>query len=260
MRGEHGVGIGRWKPGPRLRGLWDAALEVAWPRATVDDAAPSGGSGFSGTAWARVRFLEAPWCETCGAPFEHDRGEGARCLPCDAQPPAFDRARAACLYDEASRELILRFKHGDQLEHAKLFAGWLRRAGRELIEHSDVIVPVPLHPSRLLKRRYNQAAEIARPLSRLTGLPYLPDTLVRAKAGGQAGRSASGRRREVQGAFVVADARRRQVDGRRVLLVDDVMTTGATAEACARALKKAGAATVQVAVVARVPDPRDGAI
>lgn len=260
MRTDHGATRSLWKPGPRLRGWVSAALDVAWPRTTLDDDAPSAGSGWSGAAWAKVRFLEAPWCETCGAPFEHGRGDGARCLPCETEPPAFDRARAACLYDEASRELVLQFKHGDRLEHARLFAGWLSRAARELIADSDVIVPVPLHRSRLLKRRYNQAAEIARPLSRLTGLSCLPDALIRAKPGGQAGRSASGRRREVQGAFAVPPSKRPLVEGRRILLVDDVMTTGATAEACARALKRAGAAAVQVAVVARVPDPRDGAI
>lgn len=243
-----------------MRGLVGGLLDVVWPRTTLDDAAPAAGAGWSGAAWSKVRFLEAPWCETCGALFEHDRGEGARCLPCETEPPAFDRARAACLYDEASRELVLQFKHGDRLEHARLFAGWLSRAARELIVDSEAIVPVPLHRSRLLKRRYNQAAEIARPLSRLTGLPYLPDAMVRAKPGGQAGRSASGRRREVQGAFAVPEARHSLVQGRRILLVDDVMTTGATAAACARALKRAGAIAVQVAVVARVPDPRDGAI
>lgn len=230
---------------------------MVWPRTTLDGSEPASGAGWSGAAWGRVTFLDAPWCHRCGTPFEHDRGTEAACPPCEARPPAFDRARAACLYDDHSRELVLQFKHADRLEHAKLFAGWLSRAGRELLAEADAVAPVPLHRGRLLKRRYNQAAEIARPLARLHAKPYLPDALVRRKAGGQAGRSAAGRRREVQGAFSVPDARRAQVEGRRILLVDDVMTTGATAEACARALKRAGAAAVDVAVVARVPDPRD---
>lgn len=229
---------------------------MVWPRTTLDGSDAAGGVGWSSAAWAQATFLDAPWCARCGLPFEHDRGPDAACPPCEARPPAFDRARAACLYDERSRELVLQFKHGDRLEHARLFTGWLSRAGRDLLADADAVAPVPLHGSRLLRRRYNQAAELARPLAKLHGKRYLPDALIRRKAGGQAGRSASGRRREVRGAFSVPDARKAQVEGRRILLVDDVMTTGATAEACARALKRAGAAAVDVVVVARVPDPR----
>lgn len=229
---------------------------MAWPR-TALDGAPAAGSGYAAAAWSDIRFLEAPWCDGCGAAFDHDRGVGVRCPACEARPPRFDRLRAACAYGDASRELILQFKHGDRLEHAGLFVRWLSRVGRELIAESDCIAPVPLHPSRLLKRRYNQAAELARPLARRSGLAYLPDALVRTRQGGQAGRSASGRRREAAGAFAVPDGRRRQVEGRRVLLVDDVVTTGATADACAGALKRAGAKAVDVVVVARAPNPRD---
>ena len=131
-----------------------ALLDVAWPQ-TAADGAPSAVGGFSADGWAQVRFLEAPWCDGCGAPFEHDLGAGVRCAPCEARPFAFDRLRAACAYDERSRDLVLQFKHGDRLEHAKLFAAWLARAGRELIAEAEAVVPVPLHPLRLLKRRYN---------------------------------------------------------------------------------------------------------
>ncbi len=234
----------------------DAVLDVAWPR-TGPDGAPVAGGGYGAAAWSDIRFLEAPWCDGCGAAFAHDRGAGVRCPACETRPPAFDRLRAACAYGEASRELILQFKHGDRLEHAGLFVRWLSRAGRDLIADADCVAPVPLHPARLLKRRYNQAAELARPLARRAGLVYLPEALVRTRQGGQAGRSASGRRREAAGAFAVPDARRRQVEGRRVLLVDDVVTTGATADACARVLKRAGATGVDVVVVARAPNPRD---
>ncbi|MGZ3403522.1 MAG: ComF family protein, partial [Phenylobacterium sp.] len=138
---------------------------------------------------------------------------------------------------------------------APLFARWLSRAARQLIEEADVIAPVPLHPSRLLSRRYNQAAEIARSLSRLTGVPYLPDALVRRRATyTQGGKSGVGRKRNVAGAFEVPPRRAHRVAGKRVLLIDDVMTTGATAEGCARALKSAGAVRVDVAVVARVKE------
>jgi len=168
------------------------------------------------------------------------------------RPRAFERTRAACLYDDASRELILQLKHADRTDLSGLFAKWLSRSARELIEEADAIAPVPLHRLRLLRRRYNQAAEIARPLARMAELEYLPDALVRRRAtASQGGRSAGGRRRNVQGAFV---ADRRKVEGKRILLIDDVLTTGATADACARALKAAGAACVTLAVVAKVKE------
>lgn len=176
-----------------------------------------------------------------------------RCPACEAKPHKFDRARAACLYDEHSREPILQLKHADRTDLAPLFARWLSRAGAQLIAEADAVVPVPLHRWRLLSRRYNQAAEVARRLAADAGLPYLPDALIRPRpTATQGGRSASGRRRNVAGAFTVPPGRKRLIDGRRILLIDDVLTTGATADACARALKAAGAAEVNLAVIARV--------
>lgn len=146
-------------------------------------------------------------------------------------------------------------KHADRLDLAPLLARWISRAARELIVEADALVPVPLHRGRLFRRRYNQAAEIARPLATITGVAYLPDVLVRRRATeSQAGKSGSGRRRNVAAAFEVPASRAGQVAGRRLLLIDDVLTTGATAESCARALKSAGAARVDVAVVARVKE------
>jgi len=220
---------------------------------TLDDGARSLTGGLSAETWSRITFIDDPACMGCGTPFEYD--PGARCAACLAKPRAFDAARAACLYDEVSRDPILKLKHADRLDLAPLFARWLSRAARPLIEECDAIAPVPLHPGRLLSRRYNQAAEIARPLAALTGLKYLPDALLRRRATEtQGGKSGSGRRRNVAGAFEVPAGRAGQVAGRRILLIDDVMTTGATAEGCARALKSAGALRVDVAVVARVKE------
>ncbi len=214
--------------------------------------------GYSAKAWTRIDFLEAPVCDGCGLPFAYDQGAGVRCPACMARPRIFARARAACLYDETSRDLVLKLKHVDRPDLGRLFALWLSRAAAELLADADAIAPVPLHPSRLFARRYNQAAEIARPLSRLTSRLYLPDVLVRGRdTVSQGGKSGRGRRLNVKGAFMVPPDRRKQIEGRRVLLVDDVLTTGATAEACAKALLAAGARAVDLAVVARVREATD---
>ncbi len=258
MRAEHGLSAAAWKPGPRTKALWRGALDLLFPPQSLDGGPAPLAGGLSAKAWSRIHFLDGPVCDGCGAPFEYGLGEGVRCAACTARPRAFDAARAACVYDETSREPILKLKHADRLDLAPLFARWLSRSARDLVEAADAIAPVPLHPARLLHRRYNQAAEIARPLSALSGVAYLPDALVRKRStASQGGKSGAGRRRNVAGAFQVPAGRAAQVAGRRILLIDDVMTTGATAEGCARALKAAGAVRVDVAVVARVRE-RDG--
>ena len=217
------------------------------------DGGPAMAGGLSAEAWSRIHFLDGPVCDGCGIPFDY--ALDARCAACLARPRAFDAARAACLYDEYARDPILKLKHADRLDLAPLLARWISRSARALIDQADALVPVPLHPGRLLGRRYNQAAELARPLAAMTGLAYLPDALVRRRATAtQGGRSGAGRRRNVAGAFEVPAGRASQVAGLRILLIDDVMTTGATAEGCARALKAAGALRVDVAVVARVKE------
>jgi ComF family protein len=242
-----------WKPGPRAKAAAGSLLDLIFPPRALDGSAAQGAGGLPAETWAKIRFLDGPVCDGCAVPFEFD--PGVRCAACLARPRAFDRARAACLYDEVSREPILKLKHADRLDIAPLLARWISRAAWPLIEEAEVVVPVPLHRGRLLRRRFNQAAEIARPLARLSGLAYRPDALVRARAtDSQAGKSGAGRRRNVAAAFAVPPARARQVAGKRVLLIDDVLTTGATAEGCARALKSAGAACVDLAVVARVQE------
>ncbi len=238
------------------RGLADLLL----PPLADDSPEATASPGMTAGAWSRVTFLEDPVCDGCGAGFEMDGGPfaAARCAACLAQPYVFDRARAACVYDEASRGLILKFKHGDHQPFAPLFARWIARAAAPLLDEADAVAPVPLHRFRLLSRRFNQAAEIARPLARDAGLDYVPDALVRTThTTTQGGKSARGRRLNVKKAFAVSDEGRRRIRGRRILLVDDVLTTGATAEACARALLEAGARAVDLAVVARVRTARE---
>lgn len=252
---EAGATIGRLS-----RAIGRGLADALFPPEAWDDREPSGGAGLSPMGWSRVTFLEAPVCDGCGAGFEYDGGAFAddRCLACQKKPYAFARARAACVYDEHSRDMILKLKHGDDHLFALQFAGWLKRSATDLLTEADALVPVPLHRWRLLGRRFNQAAEIARPLARMSGLDYLPDALQRRVAtDSQGGKSARGRRENVRGAFHVVEAGRRRIKGRRILLIDDVLTTGATAEACARALLDAGARAVDLAVVARVRAARD---
>jgi ComF family protein len=231
-------------------------LDLILPPRPLDEGAGSVQThGLTAAAWGRINFVEAPCCDGCGAPFAYDQGQGALCPTCHARRPAFDRGRAACLYDEASRDLILKFKHADRSDLAGLFAQWIARSASDVIATADALIPVPLHHLRLLGRRYNQAAEIARRLSARTGVAYFPDALARKRATrSQGGQSASGRRRNVAGAFHVPPRWRRRIEGRRLVIIDDVLTTGATLEGCARALKGAGAASVDVAVIARVKE------
>jgi ComF family protein len=242
----------------RARGLLRAVVDVVLPPLALDGPRTAGAMqspGLSAEAWGKISFLEAPVCDGCGAPQAYDAGADARCPACLARRRAFDRVRAAVAYDDASRDLILKLKRADRTDLAGLFALWLSRAARDLTEDADAVVPVPLHPMRLITRRFNQAAEIARPLARRAGLPYLPGVLIRRRdTQSQGGRSASGRRRNVQAAFAVPRRAWPKIAGRRILLIDDVLTTGATAEGCARVLKAAGASAVHVAAVARVQE------
>lgn len=206
-----------------------------------------------GTCWAGLRFIAEPCCAACGLPFEFDLGPDALCGACSAERPRFDRARAALVYDDSSRDLVLRFKHADRLEGARTLAGWMARAGLRLIAEADLVVPVPLHRWRLLRRRYNQAAVLANWIGRAQGKRVVPDLLVRRKATpsqGHLGRAV--RRQNVAGAFALGAGAGQIHAGKRVLLVDDVLTTGATAEACARVLLKGGARAVDLLVLARV--------
>ncbi len=201
--------------------------------------------------WSQLVFLAPPHCAVCGQPFEFDAGADALCGDCIALPPRFGRARAVFRYDDASRGLILRFKHGDRLEGAPAFARWMARAGAELLAGADLLVPVPLHRWRLLARRYNQAAVLALALGRLSGVPAAPDLLIRrrrTRPQGHLGRE--GRERNVAGAFTVKGGVR--LEGRRVVLVDDVLTSGATVGECARVLLGAGAGHVDVLTLGRV--------
>lgn len=207
----------------------------------------------SPAAWSKLQFIDDPVCARCGAPFASDYGEGAECAACIADPPSFRRARAAVAYDDASHKLIVGFKHADRTELTKLFAAWLVRVGAPLIDEGAILVPTPLHWRRLAARRYNQAALLAAAVSRASGAPVIFDALKRVRpTPPQQSLSADARRRNVAGAFLANPRRKADIAGGHIVLIDDVLTTGATLSACARALTKAGAASVDALVLARV--------
>lgn len=210
-----------------------------------------------GACWVKIRFLAPPQCIQCGLPFPHDLGSDVKCGACLARSPIFKLLRSAIAYDDASRDLILGFKHADKLENCPLFCRWMNVACKQALEGADVLLPVPLHWKRQLVRRYNQAALLAHGLGSLSGVPVQTAWLVRAKATLSQGEmiSARARLKNVARAFTVVPAARQILQGKNVVLVDDVLTTGATVQACAKALFRCGVQSVSVVTLARVVRP-----
>ena len=240
-------------PSIAKRGL-AAALDAVLPPLCMACREPVDAPGrLCAGCWREMDFIVDPLCDSCGLPFSHDLGEGILCPACIAAPPAFARARAALRYGDMARRLIAGFKYADRIHLAPFLAAWLARPGEALLAGADLLVPAPLHRRRLIARRFNQSAMLARELSARCGAPASMSALVRHRATPpQAGLDRARRARNVTGAFRVPPAARAEVAGRRIVLIDDVLTTGATAEACARALRRAGAARVDVLTIARV--------
>jgi ComF family protein len=230
------------------------------PRCAVCDNAVVVQGQLCAACFGRTNFITAPLCGHCGVPFGsvEQGGVDGLCPGCRTQPPVFRTARAALRYDEQARRLILPLKHADRIEFAAILAPMMVRAGAELLADAvSVLVPVPLHRRRLFQRKYNQAAVLALAVGRLAGRTVVVDGLVRTRQTAPLDdKSPEERARAVAGSFLVRRSRVERIVGRTVLLVDDVMTSGATANACAAALRQAGAAAVDVLVAARVPDPR----
>lgn len=238
-----------------LRGLLARLGDLLLPpRCLACSAALDRHHAFCAGCWAALDFIAEPYCAVTGEPFAFDPGSAQTIsASAAAHPPVYKRARAALLYTDLAARLVSRLKYGDRLELIPAFARLMAQAGGALIKETDLICPVPLHARRLFWRRFNQSAELARALSKLTGVPCDPACLIRHRATrAQVGLSAAARRRNVAGAFSVPQRKAEHLAGRRILLIDDVMTTGATVEAAARALLKAGAGEVSVLTLARV--------
>lgn len=212
---------------------------------------------FCAACWSGLRLIDEPLCDRLGVPFAVDLGVGRLVSPeAFARPPAFARSRAVTLYDDVARRLVHRLKYEDRHDLAPPMARMMSAAGRTLLAEADCVVPVPLHRWRLWRRRFNQAALLAKPIAASASLPFVPQALVRRRATRtQVGLSRAGRADNLSGAFLVPSDKAHLIAGRRVLLIDDVRTTGATGNAAARALIRGGAASVDLLTFALVGDP-----
>ncbi|MDQ0321587.1 ComF family protein [Pararhizobium capsulatum DSM 1112] len=242
---------GGWAVG--FRRLAGAAVDFVYPPVcTGCGVIVSRHGGVCGARWPRLRLIERPYCEVLGLPFSHDLGKGILSADAIADPPVFDRLRSVAIHDGIARSLVHDLKYRDRTDLALMMAGWMIRASDGAVADCEAIVPVPLHAFRLWSRRYNQSAELARAIARMSGKPHLPTALLRTRrTRQQVGLGVAARRDNVQGAFSVPEAARDQLFGRHIVLVDNVYTTGATVSAATRALKRAGAAEVTVLTFAR---------
>jgi len=262
MQPEFTTGEGRRERWARfagaLRGAGRIVLDTALPplcpackKPVADD------GGLCPGCWSQLSFITPPYCERLGIPFAYDPGPGVLSMQAIADPPAYERARAAVRYDDIARTLVHALKYGDRLDLAPTLGRWMMQAGGALLTEADALVPVPLHWRRLWWRRFNQSAALAAVVAAQTKLPVAHAALARVKATRQqVGLTKSERADNVQGAFRVRSEARADVKDRRLVLVDDVLTSGATVDACARALLRAGAVAVDVLVFARVVDGR----
>lgn len=237
-----------------LSGLGRGLVDLIYPpRCLACAEATDTPHGLCAACWRDTHFIAGAACGKCGLPLMGEAAPGDLCEGCRRHPPAWDRGAAAVIYDGAGRRAVLALKHGDRLDTVAPLAGWMAAAGRALLADCDLIAPTPLHWRRLVTRRYNQSAELARALGRLSARPVALDLLRRTRATiPQEGMTRAERATNQGGAYAVPPRGRARIEGRAVLLVDDVLTSGATLSACAEALRAAGAARVDVLALARV--------
>ena len=241
-----------------VQGFWRGFTDlVAPPRCLSCHEQVTEPASLCWACWPKLRQIDEPVCDVHGSPFPYDQGDGAISEAARVEPPDWDRARAAVAFDEASRGLVHGLKYRDTQEAGLFMARLMARAGRGLLAEAALVLPVPLHRWRLWRRRFNQSAYLAQRLAASAGKPFRPGILLRVKhTPPQVGLGSAERRRNVRRAFACDPLKASEIAGKRVVLVDDVLTTGATAGACAAALKSAGAARVDVLVFALVLEPK----
>ena len=236
-----------------LRAAGRIAVDVALPQVCGSCREPVSAPGLCATCWSKLSFIAPPYCERLGIPFAYDPGPGILSMEAIADPPAYHRARAVVRFDDISQTLVHGLKYADRLDLAPTMGRWMANAGRDLLKDANAIIPVPLHWRRQWARRFNQSALLSEIIAKSSGVPVIHGALRRVKATPQqVGLTQTERATNVQGAFRVPPTEKAAVAGRWIVLVDDVLTTGATVDACARTLLRAGAGQVDVLVFARV--------
>lgn len=216
------------------------------------------GGAFRADEFGALSFVTPPNCDQCARPLEVIEPHGSICGACSADPPAFARTRSALIYSDETAKLVLSLKRQGHRSGLSVYGQWMAAAGRDIIAEADALIPVPLHYRRLIVRGFNQAGWLATAVSNVTPIPVWHDGLKRHKSAPSQGRLTPKQRLEnVRSAFSVPPKKSTRIKGARVVLVDDVYTTGATLNACAKALVKAGAAHVDTLTLARVAGPKN---
>ena len=240
--------LARWHPRGVFAGALHRAVEFIYPPQCVAcESATQTPHSLCVSCWNALPLISKPYCERLGVPFAVDFGAGMLSPAAIADPPRFDRARAVARHRDSAKALVGKFKYGERLDLARLMARMMVQAGADILPETDLLVPVPMHRLRLWRRRYNQAALLANEVGRLTGIPVDLDALQRVRhTRAQVGLGRSERQQNLAGAFRVSPAHEPAIAGRRVVVIDDVRTTGSTLNACAHILRKAGASRIDV--------------
>ena len=251
----------------RHSGTYSLTLSKAWPKiwakAVTDFILPpvclnchqatADTNQLCPTCWQQITFISSPFCQLTGEPLPFDIGENAISAAAAKSPPAYDRARAVALYEGTMRELIHKLKYQDRHEVTTLMANWLISTGQDFLNQADVLIPIPLHRQRLWRRRFNQSTLLAKRISEMTDKPVDFKSFARKKnTQSQVGLSETQRKSNLQGAFHIPEHRVNHLNNRSVLIIDDVITTGATANAAAKTMKNAGAKQVNLLCLALV--------
>ena len=236
------------------------------PRCPMNGQVVEGQGMLTSEAWQNLNFINDPQCVRCGMPFEFmqdsaneisndnsNNNSHQLCGACIKYPPIFNQARSVLVYNDASRDIILGFKHGDKTQNVATFAPWLRQAGDDMLRRADFLMPIPLHPFRLMKRRFNQSGILAQYLSKEINIPVLIEGLIRTRSTPVQGHlRRDERKKNVRHAFSLHPSSKALIKNKNIVLIDDVFTTGATVTECAKTLLKNQAGTVSVLTLARV--------
>ena len=238
----------------KISSLWMQGVDVILPpRCPVSGDLVDEHGMISAQIWAGLSFISEPYCTCCGIPLDFESETDMHCMACIDYPPVFHTARAAIRYEGVGRDLVLGFKHGDKTHLAQSFIPWIEQVGKEVLDRADYLIPVPLHPWRLVSRRYNQATLMAEVLSKSSNVPYLPLALKRIRSTPSQGHlTFAERKKNVRSAFGLNPKYQSVIEGKALVLIDDVYTTGATVNECAKLLYKNGAKRVDVLTLARV--------